>query len=502
MKLRDLLKSIDYKSPDSDIDDIEIEGIACDSRVIKKGYLFIAIPGTKLDGHKFVSEAIERGAVAVVVEKDVALADGLLRQGYEGLSTEALAKVDGIPKIYVGDAREALAKIADEFYCRPSKKIKCIGITGTNGKTTISYLIDSVLSASGHKAGIVGTINYRIGQRVIPATNTTPGPIELHNFMNEMVQNSIDYAVLEVSSHSLDQRRVEGIKFLVAIFTNLTGEHLDYHRTLDEYFNAKAKLFEGLDRDSHAVINLDDEWGIKLLKRSKGKITAYGIKSDAQFRASKIDLSLSGAKFAVDTPRGRLDVNTRLIGLHNVYNITASIAASFCLEFPLDSIKRGVENLISVPGRLEPIDCGQPFKVFVDYAHTDDALYNVLSTLKPLISKKIIIVFGCGGERDRTKRPRMGRVASRLADFVIVTSDNPRGEEPQTIAQEIVAGIETKDYLVMLNREEAIEEALSKAKEGDCVLIAGKGHETYQVLKNTTIALDDREITRKILCSK
>ncbi len=492
MKLKGLLRSVEYKSrfcaqerdksSKLDISDVEIKGIACDSKAIREGYLFIAVPGTKTDGHKFVSEAVDRGAVAVVIQKDVVLADG-------------------IPKIYVSDSRGALAKIASEFYGRPSEKIKCIGITGTNGKTTISYLLDSILSTAGHKVGTVGTISYRIGQRVIPATNTTPGPVELHNYMNEMVRNSFDYAVLEVSSHSLDQRRVEGIKFLIGIFTNLTGEHLDYHKTTDEYFNAKAKLFEGLDDDSHAVINFDDEWGRALLKRSKGKITTYGVKSDAHFRAEEVNLSLDGTKFVIDMPSGRAKIDTKLIGLHNVYNITASIAASVCLRFPLDLIKVGVESLTSVPGRLEAIVCGQPFKVFVDYAHTDDALYNVLSALRPLISKRIIVVFGCGGERDSTKRPRMGRVASRYADYVVVTSDNPRGEEPESIAKEIEAGIETKEYVIILDREQAIRDALSKAKSGDCVLIAGKGHEPYQVFKNTIVPFDDREVVRKLLCS-
>jgi len=482
VKLKDLLRSIEYKSSEIGSDDIEVDGIACDSKAIKNGYLFIAVPGTKLDGHNFAGEAVERGAVAVVVQKDVVLADG-------------------IPKIYVKDSRYALAKIANEFYGKPSEKIKCIGITGTNGKTTISYLMDSILSASGYKVGIIGTVNYRIGQRVIPATNTTPGPIELHNFISEMVQHSFDYSVIEISSHSLDQRRVEGIKFEVGIFTNLSGDHLDYHKTLDEYFNAKAKLFEGLDKDSYAVINVDDEWGKKLLKRSKGKITTYGIKTNAMFIATQIDLSLGGTKLVVQTPNGRTNINTKLIGLHNVYNITASIAAGACLGIPFDLIKDGVENLTSVPGRLEAIDCGQPFKVFVDYAHTDDALHNVLSALRPLISKRIIVAFGCGGERDRTKRPRMGRVAGELADFIVVTSDNPRSEEPESIAQEIATGIEMKDYTIILDRAEAIKEALSRAKEGDCVLIAGKGHEPYQVLKNTTVAFDDREVTKKILCS-
>ncbi|MFH1778519.1 MAG: UDP-N-acetylmuramoyl-L-alanyl-D-glutamate--2,6-diaminopimelate ligase, partial [Candidatus Omnitrophota bacterium] len=381
-----------------------------------------------------------------------------------------------------------------------SDNIKCIGITGTTGKTTISYLFYIILTTAWHSVGIVGTINYRVGKRIIPATNTTPGPIELHNFMNEMVRNSIDFVAMEVSSHSLDQRRVEGIKYAVGIFTNLTGDHLDYHRTYDEYFDAKAKLFEGLDDGSYAVINVDDEWGRKLLKRSKGKITTYGIKSDAEFLATCTDLSLGGTKFVVEAPNRKMDISTKLIGLHNIYNITASIAAGVRLGLPLDLIKVGVENIVSVPGRLEAIDCGQPFKVFVDYAHTDDALYNVLFTLKPLISKRIIVVFGCGGERDRTKRPRMGRVASEFTDYIIVTSDNPRSEEPESIAKEIVGGIENREHTIILDREQAINEALSKAKEGDCVLIAGKGHETYQVFKDRTVPFDDREVTRKILC--
>lgn len=482
MKIKELLRGIEYKSPSSFSGDIEIKGIACDSKAVNKDYLFIAVVGTKTDGHKFANEAVERGAVAVVIEREIPLDDG-------------------IAKIYVKDSRAALARIANEFYGRPAEKLRCVGITGTNGKTTISYLMDSIVSAAGHKAGLIGTINYRIGERIIPATNTTPGPIELYNFMSKMLQNSIDHLVMEVSSHSLDQRRVEGIDFAAAIFTNLTGDHLDYHKTMEEYFEAKAKLFEGLDSGSYGIINIDDEWGRKLLRRSKGRVMTYGTKQGADFLAGGIELSLNGTGFIIDTPGGRVKIDTKLIGLHNVYNITASVAAGTALGFSPEAVKRGIENVRAVPGRLEEIGCGQPFKVFVDYAHTDDALCNVLSALRPLISERIIVVFGCGGDRDKTKRPRMGKIAGKLADLVIVTSDNPRGEDPKTITDEIVAGIESANYRVIVDRMQAIGQALSAARDGDCVLIAGKGHETYQVLKNTTVAFDDREVARKILCS-
>jgi UDP-N-acetylmuramoyl-L-alanyl-D-glutamate--2,6-diaminopimelate ligase len=480
LKLKEILRGVEYKSPSYFSGDIEINGIACDSKAINRDYLFVAVHGTKTDGHKFVNEALERGAAAVVIEREIPLDDGIAR-------------------IYVKDSRAALAKIADEFYGRPAEKLRCVGITGTNGKTTILYLMDSIISAAGHKAGLIGTINYRIGERLIPATNTTPGPVELYNFMSAMLRNSIDYLVMEVSSHSLDQRRVEGVDFTAAVFTNLTGDHLDYHKTMDGYFEAKAKLFEGLGSGSYGIINIDDEWGRKLLKRSKGRIVAYGTKRNADFIAGCIELSLSGTKFAINTPNGQININTRLIGLHNVYNITAAVAAGAALGFSPEAIKRGVENVRSVPGRLEAIDCGQPFKVFVDYAHTDDALYNVMSALRPLILGKMMVVFGCGGDRDRTKRPRMGKVAGELADLVIITSDNPRGEDPKAITDEIAAGIETKNYAIVIDRAEAIRRSLSEARDGDCVLIAGKGHETYQVLMNTTVVFDDREVAKKIL---
>ncbi len=478
MKIKDVLRGVECLSHSSFSDDIEITGVACDSKAVKQGYLFIAVTGTNADGHKFINEALERGAVAVVAEKETTLPNEIVY-------------------VLVRDSRTALAKIAGQFYGRPSENLACVGITGTNGKTTISYLIDSIISAAGHKAGLIGTINYRTGKRVIPATNTTPGPIELCNLMNEMVRNGEDYLVMEVSSHSLDQRRVDGVVFHAAIFTNLTGDHLDYHKTLEEYFDAKAKLFEGLADNSYGVINFDDEWGKKLLKRCKGKAVTYGTRLVADFLASDIDLSLNGTKFVINAPGGKIEIKSKLIGMHNVYNITASAAAGISLGFSPDAVKRGIEKLTAVPGRLEAIDCGQPFKIFVDYAHTDDAIYNVLTALKPLIRKRVIIVFGCGGDRDRTKRPRMGRVASKLADFAIVTSDNPRSEDPQAIADEIVAGIESKNYKVILDRASAIKEALSVAREGDCVLIAGKGHEPYQFLKDAVIAFDDREIARK-----
>ena len=481
MKLKDLLKNVEYKAQSAFPRglDIDIKGVSSDSKTAGKDYLFIAVSGTNFDGHKFANEAADKGAAAVVLEKDIALPDNVAR-------------------IFVRDSRAAAPKIANNFFGRPIEKLACIGITGTNGKTTISYLMDSIISAAGHKAGVIGTISYRIGKRLIPATNTTPGPVDLYGFMGEMVRNSSDYLVMEVSSHALDQNRVGGIDFSAAIFTNLTGDHLDYHKTFDEYFRAKSRLFEGLKDGAYAVINIDDEWGKKLVKVSKGKVVTYGTKLVADYLASDIKLSLDGTRFTINSPKGSLAVSSKLIGLHNVYNMAAAAACGMSLGFSAGEVKRGLEDMKAVPGRLEPVDCGQSFKIFVDYAHTDDALYNVLSALKPLIGKKIIIVFGCGGDRDRTKRPRMGKVASGMADLVIVTSDNPRGEEPQAIADEIASGISKKNYKVILDRSRAIEEALSMAREGDCVLIAGKGHEAYQIFKNTTIPFDDREVAKKI----
>lgn len=484
MKLKEVLRDVEYKG--SSVfprgQEIDIKGISSDSKTAGSGYLFIAVSGTSFDGHKFANESSDKGCVAVVLEKDIAIPDG-------------------IAKIFVRDSRAAAPKIADNFFGRPAEKLKCVGITGTNGKTTISYLIDSIISASGHRAAVIGTISYRIGGRVIPAMNTTPGPVDLYGFMGEAVRNSSDYLVMEVSSHALDQNRVGGIDFSAAVFTNLTGDHLDYHKTMEEYFRAKSRLFETLSDAAHAVINIDDEWGKKLIKLTKGKVVTYGTRLIADYLASEINLSLNGADFTINYPKGKLAINSKLIGLYNVYNMTAAAACGMSLGFSAEEVKRGMEDLKAVPGRLEPVDCGQPFKVFVDYAHTDDALYNVLSALRPLIGKKIIVVFGCGGDRDRTKRPRMGKVAGELANFAIVTSDNPRSEEPKAIADEVIAGIPNGNYKVILDRSRAIEEALSLAKEGDCVLLAGKGHEAYQVLKNTTVAFDDREVARKLLCS-
>lgn len=485
MRLRGLLRGVEFK--DSSVfprgQDLEIKGISSDSKIVGKDYLFVAVSGTNFDGHKFVNEAVDKGAIAVVLEKDVTVPDGTA-------------------KIFMKDSRVAAPKIANEFYGRPAERLRSIGITGTNGKTTVSYLMDSVISVGGHKAGLIGTINYKIGDRLIPATNTTPGPMELYSFMSEMVKNGSDHLVMEVSSHALDQNRVGDIDFSAAIFTNLTGDHLDYHKTMEEYFKAKSRLFRDLGEAAHAVINIDDEWGRRLIKLSKGKVVTYGTKLIADFLSTDINLSLDGTRFTVNYPNGRLVIDSGLIGLHNVYNMTSAAACGISLGFKPDQVKRGLEKLKAVPGRLEPLDCGQPFKVFVDYAHTDDALYNVLSALKPLIKKRIIIVFGCGGDRDRTKRPRMGKVASEMADSVFVTSDNPRSEEPKAIADEIVAGIRGNNYKVVLDRTLAIGEALSAAGDGDCVVIAGKGHEAYQILKNTTIAYDDREVARNILCSR
>ena len=346
MRLKDLLKDVEYKAQSAFPrgPDIDIKGVSSDSKKAGKDHLFIAVPGTNFDGHKFANEAVDRGAVAVILEKDIALPDDVAR-------------------IFVRDSRAAAPKIADNFFGRPVGKLTCIGITGTNGKTTISYLMDSIISAAGHKAGVIGTISYRIGKRLIPATNTTPGPVELFGFMGEIVRNSSDYLVMEVSSHALDQNRVGGIDFSAAIFTNLTGDHLDYHKTFDGYFKAKSRLFEGLKDSAYAVINIDDEWGKKLVKVSKGKIVTYGTKLVADHLASDIKLSLDGTRFTVNSPKGSLAVNSKLIGLHNVYNMTAAAACGMSLGFSAGEVKRGlsqVDIVLSVDLRPDEIrDAGK-----------------------------------------------------------------------------------------------------------------------------------------------
>ncbi len=481
MNLKDVLQGIEYASADK-IDNLEIQGLSCDSKNIRPDFIFIAVKGHKLNGHQFIVEAVSRGAKAVISQDD-------------------FFPPAQIIKILVKDVRIILPRLAANFFNHPAKKLKVIGITGTNGKTTIAYLLDDILNKAGFKVGLIGTIQYRLNHRIIPATNTTPGPIEMQGFLREMADNNLSHVVMEVSSHALDQHRVDEIDFETAVFTNLTLDHLDYHKNFENYFSAKAKLFEKLKPAGKAVINIDDPYGLKLKNKIKKNILSYALKQKADIWARNIKLSLEGSEFSLITPVGSFKLKTKLIGLHNVYNILAVVGAAVSLNISLDTMRESLSLSQGAPGRLEPVEEGQLFKVFIDYAHTDDALRNVLTILKEVKKGKIFLLFGCGGDRDKTKRPLMARAASGLADWVVITSDNPRREEPQQIINEIERGIPKgfKNYSKILDREEAIEKIISMAQKDDIILIAGKGHENYQIFKDTITPFNDKEMARKYL---
>lgn len=464
---------------------LEIKGISCDSRSVSKDYIFVAIKGNKLDANQFIDQAIKNGANVIISDA-------------ESLSVSSRRAA----VIKVKDARKALADISRDFYGSPSEKIKAIGITGTNGKTTVSYLLEGILKEAGLSSGVIGTINYRLKHKQISSTNTTPGPIEIQSLLAEMLKEKIKYCIMEVSSHSLDQKRVSGVDFEAAIFTNLTSEHLDYHLNLENYFSAKAKLFKGLKKTSWAIINLDDKYAQDLINITPARTLTYGIsQKNSKIKAEDLRLAVNGAEFKLISEKGNALVKTNLLGRHNVYNILASVSLALTQDIDLGVIVGAIKKFKSVPGRLEEVKSNLGFRVFVDFAHTPDALKNVLNSLREFCRAKIIVVFGCGGDRDRIKRPLMGKIASEMADFSIITLDNPRSEAPQAIIDEIVPGIKSANYKVILDREEAIKQALSMAEKDDIVLIAGKGHEKTQIFKDRTIPFDDvKEVKKAIKC--
>ena len=486
MRLTQLIKSLGINHTACVPKDFEVKGISCNSKEVLAGYIFVAIKGNNQDGHKFIASAIKQGAGAVVIEKSK-LKD-------HKISAQACF-------ISVLDTRKALARLAAGFYADPSSKIKVIGITGTNGKTTVTYLIEAILKKSGFLPAVIGTINYRFKNKIITAKNTTPGPIELQGMFSDMLKEGIDYAAMEVSSHALDQNRTEGINFHSAIFTNLTQDHLDYHKTLENYFQAKAKLFKNIGKDSFVVINNDDAYGRRLKRLTSARIITYGILRQADIVAKDIKFDVSHTEFRLMNGKVKIDITSRLIGRHNVYNILAAASWALAEGLNLSIIKSEIEKFSSVPGRLERIDNKGGFFIFVDYAHTEDALHNVISTLRQLPCKRIIVVFGCGGNRDKIKRPKMGYVVTELADLAIITNDNPRQEDPLEIIKEIKKGIIRANYTVIADRKKAIIKALSLAKPGDIVLVAGKGHENYQILKGKAIPFDDRQVVRECLKS-
>lgn len=487
MKIKELVKSLDSDINYSNLPDFEVSGISCNSKEIKENFIFVAVKGNHEDGNKYIDEAIKRGARVVLVQ-------GSLRRG-ENISKEKCFIIE------VKDTRRAQAVLASEFYGHPSLKIKVVGITGTNGKTTAAYLIEALLKEAGVLPSVIGTINYRFKDRIIPSKNTTPGSIELQSMLSEMLKQGIDYVIMEVSSHGLEQFRTCGINFHSALFTNLTRDHLDYHKTLENYFKAKSLLFKSLRPSSFAVLNNDDRFGERIKRMTCAKIITYGIEKDADVRARDIKFDGQHTTFKLISRKEEMDFTTRLIGRHNVYNILAAIAWAKEEDLNTAVIRAALENFFQVPGRLERVNFNGAFSAFVDYAHTEDALKSVIQTLRSICQNRIIVVFGCGGERDKGKRPKMGRVVSELADYAIITSDNPRSEDPLKIINEIKQGMRKANFCVVPERLEAIKRALSLAKTGDIVLVAGKGHEDYQVIKDKVIPFSDAKVIRTCLKS-
>jgi UDP-N-acetylmuramoyl-L-alanyl-D-glutamate--2,6-diaminopimelate ligase len=471
--------------------EVEIGKVQYDSRKIQRGDCFIAIKGTASDGHTFIQSAINQGAKVIVLQDDKVLPDPLCMHA-------------GVIKVVVPDSRKALAIMSANYFDHPSKKLKFIGITGTNGKTTTSHLIKAILEADGEKAGLVGTIEYKIGEQIIPATHTTPESLELNELFASMVENNCTSVSMEVSSHALDQSRVYGLDFDVAVFTNLTQDHLDYHVTMENYFEAKKILFKHLKPSSCAVINNDDKWGVQLLSSIETKKISYGINLTADVFAKEVKLSIDGTTFVVSNGQQEYIVSTSLIGRFNVYNILAAYATGVGLGLSQEQILAGIKNVKNVRGRFERIISPAGWTAIVDYAHTPDALENCLKTIHDVLPPKnrghIITVFGAGGDRDKTKRPMMGRIAGDYSDLIIVTSDNPRTEVPETIIDDIMRGI-TRHASVLreVDRHTAIERAINCAQSGDVVLIAGKGHEDYQIIGKEKKHFSDREVVENLL---
>jgi UDP-N-acetylmuramoyl-L-alanyl-D-glutamate--2,6-diaminopimelate ligase len=465
--------------------DLSVHAIAYDSRRVERGDLFVAIPGTSTNGQRFISEAIQRGAIAVVVDDDAATPDALF------LHTR-------VAKVVVADARIALAQIAANFYDHPARQLQLIGVTGTNGKTTTTHLIKAALEAQGRCVGLIGTIQWDMGGEVMPATHTTPESLELNHLLHTMVQRGCDAAVMEVSSHALVQHRVHGLQFSAAVFTNLTQDHLDYHGSMDDYCKAKKMLFDGLHSDATAVVNANDPYGETMVSATKARVLRYGVDVTADINAMNIEMGFGGMKFGIAAGGLVTPVASTLTGRFNVANILAAYGAATAAGVPAAVAAKGIGSVRAVRGRFEQVLSPDGWMAIIDYAHTPDALENALRAIRDVVpsgtSGRVITLFGCGGNRDRTKRPIMGRIATQMSDVIIVTSDNPRTEDPAEIIREVCEGIVPGSQVhVEPDRRAAIALALSMARPGDVVLIAGKGHEDYQVVGTEKHHLDDRE---------
>jgi UDP-N-acetylmuramoyl-L-alanyl-D-glutamate--2,6-diaminopimelate ligase len=496
MKLSQLLKGIAEYELHGDGSG-RISGLTCDSRTVFPGTLFFALRGVKTDGHCFIPAAVRSGAAAVVLE-------------------DAACAPQGIPWVHVTDGRAAMAQVAAEFFGNPTLKLPLVGITGTNGKTTTTYLIEAILKAANIPTAVLGTINYRFGSTHIEASHTTPESTELQAAFRQLADAGARAFVMEVSSHALEQKRVDGCHFDVAVFSNLTRDHLDYHKTMESYLESKQRLFSELLHPTadkplrYAAVNMDDPYGAVIAGSAACPVITYGVKFKGDVQAVDVALSVDGLGGTLVTPKGAVSFASRLLGRFNLSNILAAASTGIALDLPLDAIKTGIEGHTTVPGRMERVGNTRGVTLLVDYAHTGDALENVLSTLKELATARIITVFGCGGDRDQGKRPIMGTIAAQLSDLTIVTSDNPRTEDPLAILAQVRDGItplgireyvqdqlsggfSEKGFIVRENRRDAIRLAVRLARPGDIVLLAGKGHEDYQIIGKTKHHFDDRE---------
>ncbi len=508
MTLAELLASLgDLQDGSAPLDALAsarpVKAIVYDSRKAGPGTLFAALPGEKVDGTAFAVQALARGAVAVVSQRP------------KPADVQA-------PWVVVPDARLALARLAAAFYGHPSRELRVVGITGTNGKTTTAYLVSALFEAAGIRCGMLGTIVYRIGDEDRPATRTTPESVDIQQMLREMVKRRCGACAMEVSSHALAQCRVDHVDFAAGVFTNLTRDHLDYHHDMESYFRAKRRLFEMLPPGSPAIVNADDPRGMAIAEPA-GRVVTYAVDHPADVHPVRVTNSLGGLEFDAATPAGEVRVRSRLVGRPNLYNMLAAIATAVALDVPAEAIERGLAGIEGVPGRFQVVSRpGDDITVIVDYAHTDDALKNLLETARPLARQRLITVFGCGGERDRTKRPLMGAVAARMSDLVIITSDNPRGEDPAEIIEEVKRGIampaertrpaESRDpkyvpprataHMGIVDRRLAIDRAIALARPDDVVLIAGKGHEKYQVIGDREIPFDDAVVAREALARR
>lgn len=476
MTFEELLNFVDSKTSQG------LLNVCSDSRLVKKGDVFVAVEGSLLDGHNFILDAADKGASWIVCEK---------------ISNCAPAK-----QIIVKDSSIALAMLAQAAWGNSSKRMTNLAVTGTNGKTTVTFLVRSIINKTKQKCGLIGTVAYDTGGKSVQSSLTTPDALQIAKLTKEMLETNTKFMVIEASSHALDQNRLAGITFKAAAYTNLTGDHLDYHKTIDEYFAAKSRLFENLPADSTAVLNSQCPYSRIIAEKTKARISWYGIDTNDDISAHIESSDACGTIFTLALGGNKIKAKTSLPGRHNVSNCLAAAGLTMAAGFDLETVAAGIEELKNVPGRLEPVLCGQNFAVLIDFAHTDDALKNVLQTIRPLCKNRVIIVFGCGGDRDRTKRPRMAKVAENLADLIVVTSDNPRTEQPEKIIEEILTGFtnpSSERIKVEPNRKKAVHLALGLAQPDDIVLIAGKGHEQYQIIGTKKIDFSDIKIAQEFL---